>query len=77
MTAEKPVSLIRLKSRLAHISRGEAAYRSPKVNIAPEGNIAAPRVQYIAAPQVQFFMYNTAQFPHTFLLIKIPYINCS
>jgi len=33
MTAEEQVSLIRLKSRLAHISRGEAAYRTSEASI--------------------------------------------
>jgi len=45
MTAEEQVTVIRLKNHPAHISRGEAAYRSPKVNIAREAYIAAPKAQ--------------------------------
>ena len=49
MTAEEPVTVIRLKSNLAHISRGEAAYRCPKGNIAHEVTILGVTFE-MAAP---------------------------
>ena len=61
--------MISRKPMFAHISRGEAAYRSPKVNIAREAYIAAVPPQCIGCPRLTFFHIPRIP-PHRLPLLK-------